>query len=295
MPLQIALVVHGQFADALVEVHAHILHSGSNGFIIHFHVHQELARHRLEGVCRPFGEPVDCRTIDQGREFAQSLAERVSNRRHGQHQMQICAAAFDEKGVQARRGEWLACPLGPRSDELHDGDELVLGKQIGHLASVQDVVDVLQKRLVFKLSVGKQKHRRRRCAPGLFQHAFQVLPPLVRGVGLADFDGEELVVGHERRDANQALASTAPHPHQQSVSVRRLNNATDATDVLGGVEEEHKVHSRLGHRVVVGQVVLDHGEQFSNVGDFFVLARIGVRDLKIAVQDGAKDADVAAG
>jgi hypothetical protein len=72
-----------------------------------------------------------------------------------------------------------------QSTHLH----LFIGwEHIGHLSSVQHVVDVLNKRLVLYLAVRKQEHDALAVTTSASQEALEVVPPVSTAVILADLD-----------------------------------------------------------------------------------------------------------
>ena len=76
---------------------------------------------------------------------------------------------------------------------------LIAGEQVGHLARVEQVVDVLHKRLVLDGAVAKQKHERPAVDARAAQQALDVLAPLGHAVVLADLDlqqGEAAAEAH---------------------------------------------------------------------------------------------------
>ena len=53
--------------------------------------------------------------------------------------------------------------------DLHDFCLLVGGEQIGHLAGVEETVNVLQERLLLDLTVGDEEHCRLARTPGVLE------------------------------------------------------------------------------------------------------------------------------
>lgn len=78
------------------------------------------------------------------------------------------ASTFQQAGVQG----------GGAPHLVHDAADLILPKQVRHLSGREDVVDVLQERLVLDLRLVKQERRRLVLAPSLPVQLLQVLPEL---------------------------------------------------------------------------------------------------------------------
>ena len=77
-----------------------------------------------------------------------------------------------------------------------------LGKEIGYLARVEDVVDVFEEGFVLELGVAEQEGRRLELRPGLLEHPPQVLTPLDlsarrTGVGVRDLGRRVVLCGGE--------------------------------------------------------------------------------------------------
>ena len=100
-------------------------------------------------------EPVDGAAVDERRELPQPVAERVTDGRHGEYDVQLVAAALDEHVEESHRRAVRLLRLVALAIELthllNDLLFLVEREEVGHLAGVQQVVDVLQKRLLLDL------------------------------------------------------------------------------------------------------------------------------------------------
>lgn len=107
---------------------------------------------------------------------------------------------------------------------------LVGGKEVGHLANVEQVVDVLEKGLVLDLRVGEEEHAVLVGLGRLAQDALQVLVPLVDRVALADLDHKQVVLGQVRGELGERLAAGAADVDEQGVAARLLEDARDAHD-----------------------------------------------------------------
>ena len=159
-----------EHADGLVEDLAHF-DRRLPMVLLHRDLLEESGRDGVERVGGPGAEPVDGAAVDERREHAQPRAEGVADGRHGEADVQQRAAAGDEVGKQ-RRGRAVALGAFLARDVAHliaDLRLLVVGEEVGHLARVEQAVDVLQVGLLLDLGVGRRGRRsacpeRRPCA-----------------------------------------------------------------------------------------------------------------------------------
>ena len=133
----------------------------------------------------------------------------------------------------------------------HDGVQLVRGEQVGHLATVQHAVHVLEERFLDDLGVGEQEHRVRALHAGGDHQLLQVLPELHAAVAPRQLDLDALVLRNGGRQPSQRLLAAASHAHKHGVAAGLSEHTAQACDVLHSILEEHQ-----GHGVGVGQVVL---------------------------------------
>eukprot|EP00976_Prorocentrum_cordatum_P005192 102756-Prorocentrum_minimum.AAC.2 len=253
-----------------VELLAH-LHDVGPLLVRQLHVLEELHRHRLQRVLRPRLEPVDGAAVDDGGELPQPLAEGVADGAEAQHDVQVELAPLHKVPPQLRgRLQDPAERFRLRPHRLVHRRLLVHREQVGHLAAVEDVVDVLHKRLVLDLRVAEQKNGRLVLRARQPQRLLQVLLPLVDVVTLADLNLDHLHVRHEPRQPRQRLPPAAPHPGQQHVRPWLLERAAHAADVLHRVEEHGEVHGALAHAVEVGEVLLHLADQGVHVRHLLV-------------------------
>eukprot|EP00982_Pelagococcus_subviridis_P004764 29337-Pelagococcus_subviridis.AAC.9 len=262
-------------------------------FFFHLDVFEKLRRDRLQRVGRPLAEPVDRAAVDERRELPKALAERVADGGHAQHHVQVRAALLHEILEKLRhRAVGRARLLRPDRDHVAHLRGLVLREQVGHLAGVQNVVDVLQETFELDLRVVEQKHRGFPLPARFPEHALQVFVPLEHAVRLRDGDAVHRVLGHVRRDPRQRLPSGPADADEERVPEVLTNDARDPADVLGGVEKEDQVHSRLGLLVVIHQLLLDDGEEIGNVEHLRVglVALDEVREHELAEFDDVDNA-----
>lgn len=100
-------------------------------------------------------EPVDSAAVDNRRKLPDSISEAISNRAHGQNQMELITDYLDEEvekgdrtSVSLKRLFSLPVDLPHFLAEL---DTLVNGEYVWNLARVQQVTQVFQKLLFFYL------------------------------------------------------------------------------------------------------------------------------------------------
>jgi hypothetical protein len=106
-------------------------------------------------VCEAYLEPIDGAAVDQGWELPETIPEGVPNEAHGQDNMQLIAAPLHEH-VEERDWSAVGLPglvaLPVKLTHLLTDLSFLVGRiEIGDLASVQQVVDVLQERLLLDL------------------------------------------------------------------------------------------------------------------------------------------------
>eukprot|EP00968_Pinguiococcus_pyrenoidosus_P021796 scaffold2923_cov313-Pinguiococcus_pyrenoidosus.AAC.4 len=198
------------------------------------HGPQESLGDSHQRVLWPSREPVDGAAIDQGREEEEPLPEGVS----------------DRSGL----AELLLCE---RSDAFADGHLFVVREDVGDLAVVEHVVDVLDEHLLLDLGVAEEEHQRLRPRPRGDQDPLQVLAPLRHVVALADLNLNHARTRHVRRQACQRLPAGTSNAHQESVPSRHLQHAADPAHVLDGEHEHDEVHGLAAHAVEILQVAFD--------------------------------------
>lgn len=215
-----------------------------------------MAGHRLERVLRPGFEPVDRAAVDERGKHLEAAAEGLAERAHGDDEVQAALHALNEERAHGRLGGGHA--VG-RQERAHRGGDLLAVlrlPQVGHLARVEYVVDVLEHALPDNLRVGEEEDRVAAVQAGPLQHAPQVVPPLVRPVLLRNLDLEEVKVLRVRSKAGEAAPPTASDAQQQRVPCRRSDDTADARHVLRSVEEDDELHRRGRDRVVILEVLL---------------------------------------
>mmetsp|Transcript_5846 Transcript_5846/g.17896 ORF Transcript_5846/g.17896 Transcript_5846/m.17896 type:complete len:323 (+) Transcript_5846:1383-2351(+) len=238
-------VARRQLLHALMKEHAH-----AGQLANHRRIHaRQVGKERLcdgqQCVLGPRGEPVDGRAVDERRELAQAVAERVADRRERQHDVQVAPDLRHKERVQRLLGAVHSGLLGAAADVLKDGHQVAGCQQVRHLVRVEQVGDVLHERLLLDLGVGKQEHNGLVGLAGGAQHAPQVVLPLGLAVRLGDLDLEELVLLHERGQPREALPPRAAEPHEQRVATGRRDHSADATHVLERKLEDDQVHRFL--------------------------------------------------
>eukprot|EP00964_Phaeocystis_antarctica_P055483 scaffold32640_cov63-Phaeocystis_antarctica.AAC.1 len=265
--------------DRLLEV-AHHLQDGLAHDVLHRDVLQEALGHGDERVPGPRREPVDGAAVDERGELAQPRAEGLADRRHAQHHVQVGAALRREEaphGGGRRVGH--AELLGLGAEALDDRGHLVAREEVGHLARVEDVRDVLHHALRLHLRVGEAEDRRVARLARQPEQPLQVVLPRGAVVVLAQLDLEHGEVRHVRRERRERLAARAADASEQRVAEGLLDDAQHAADVLDGEGEDDELHRLLGH----GVVVLEHRrrlvDELVHVWDDHVLRALAVHEV----------------
>ena len=65
---------------------------------------------------------------------------------------------------------------------------------------------------------------------------------------------------NEGAQLRKTLAPTPTNTHQEDITLRLLNDSTNAGDVLDGKLEEHQIHWVVRHLIVILQIRLHHSE-----------------------------------
>eukprot|EP00965_Chrysotila_dentata_P189855 6173554-Pleurochrysis_carterae.AAC.1 len=99
---------------------------------------------------------------------------------------------------------------GGLAERAHCGDDrvnVVVIEEVGHLARVEDVIEVLEEGLGHDLRVGEEEDDGLALLPRLEQHALQVVSPFNLAVALGDLDLEAFEVRHGGGEAREALTA----------------------------------------------------------------------------------------
>lgn len=128
-------------------------------------------------------KPVDGATIDNSRKLPYPVPEAVSNGAHGQHHVQLFSDNLNE---EVKQRNWTTVglhrfiPLPVQLPHLlAQLDSFLGGEQIRYFPRIQQIADVLQKRLFFNLSVREKEHCVLVGGAGLAQNYFDILAPFV--------------------------------------------------------------------------------------------------------------------
>ena len=241
-----------------LHVHAHVDHPGFN-LRIEINLSEEEVGHAPQRLLRPLGEPVDGAAVDQRGEHPQASTEGLSDGRQADHQVQVGTHPSDEEAIDLRRHARVHARLLARLGQgFHDGAELFVVEQVGHLSGVEDAVDILQEGLLHELRIVDHEHCGLVEYPCFVHHALNVLPPLIHAIALGDLDNEQLIVRNAHRQGSEGLPSGPADPHQQSVTVGLVNDARYPCNVLDCTLEEHQIHGLGRHLIVVIQIVIHH-------------------------------------
>mmetsp|Transcript_33594 Transcript_33594/g.89014 ORF Transcript_33594/g.89014 Transcript_33594/m.89014 type:complete len:257 (+) Transcript_33594:826-1596(+) len=211
-----------------------------------------------QGLVGPGQEPVDGAAVHEGREHAHAHAQRRADGRHCEDYVEIIADRLDEVRPHRVLGLAAAVFLGPRPRVADDAVGLVGREEVGHLARVEDVVEVLEERLVDDLGVVDEEHRRL-CLPaaGRDEELLLILTESIQAVALGEGDGELGRLRHRGAEQGAARAAAAADTDQEGVAARLPQDARDAADVAHTVAEEDELHWRCVREVVLVVGVLE--------------------------------------
>ena len=186
--------------------------------------------------------------------------------------MQVISHAVDKGVVQHILGHRQTHGLRVRSNVRANSVLILLIEQRGHLAGVENVVDVLHETLRHDLRVGEEKHRRRALDPCLVVQRLEIVAELVHAVSARELNAETLETRHERGEARQALLPGTPHTHQHRVTAGLAEDASDPRGVLRRVLEEDEVHGVGGGEIILLEIILHQFHHLFEIGALLVCA-----------------------
>ncbi len=111
---------------------------------------------------------------------------------------------------------------------LQDLRLLLGGKEVRHLAGVQDHTDVLKEGLVLDLEIGEQEDNVLAVRAGHLEDALEVGSPRVEAVSLVDLDLKQLVVRNEGCQFCQRLPAATPDPDKKGVATFLLDDSVNS-------------------------------------------------------------------
>mmetsp|Transcript_17523 Transcript_17523/g.48737 ORF Transcript_17523/g.48737 Transcript_17523/m.48737 type:complete len:393 (-) Transcript_17523:6480-7658(-) len=115
--------------------------------------------HSHKSILRPLWKPVDCTAIDQRRKLAQPLPEGIAHGRHAQHHMQVLPRRVQKVIPDLHRSlKFQPFLLALLAACFHECLAFLIGKYVGDLSRVEEVVDVHQEGLVLDLGVAEEEH-----------------------------------------------------------------------------------------------------------------------------------------
>mmetsp|Transcript_24325 Transcript_24325/g.56058 ORF Transcript_24325/g.56058 Transcript_24325/m.56058 type:complete len:393 (+) Transcript_24325:3925-5103(+) len=192
-------------------------HVLAHGVIGQRHRREELLADGREGVGGPCVEPVDRGAVDQAGVEAAARAERLADRRHGEHDVQVRAHALDEEAPEVVRRLLKAELGGGLAEAIEDLGELVLTEEVGDLARTEHVVHVLEEALVLDLRVVEEEGRGLTVHTRLDVEPLHVVVELHHAVLLGDGDLEEPELADEGREPRERLAARTAHADEHGV------------------------------------------------------------------------------
>ena len=107
----------------------------------------------VQGICGPRIVPVNGTAVHQRREVAQPVAEGVAQRAHAEANVQVSAYAREVAREDVELGRWQTLPLAVGATRRDDRVLVLDGVEVGHIAGVEDVVQVFNHGLVDHLRV----------------------------------------------------------------------------------------------------------------------------------------------
>mmetsp|Transcript_13845 Transcript_13845/g.40763 ORF Transcript_13845/g.40763 Transcript_13845/m.40763 type:complete len:298 (+) Transcript_13845:1709-2602(+) len=270
--------------DRLVNLAAHGDDGGLCLIVAQVHRLEGGVRNRPERVLRPLGKEVDRAVVDEGGEIAEARVEELTARRHAQAQVDVGAHALDKVGVERNLVEGQVERLANWPHRPCDPVYVVVVKEVGHIARVEQVVHVLEERLLHDLRVAQQEDQRLALLASLEECLLEVVAPLDLAVGLRDFDLKAVKLGHRRCQPRQGLAARAADAQKQGVAARLSEDTGDARDVRDGIDKHDERHLLRVCCVVVVEALFHDRHHPRRVGDLCVHPRLRARHHEVAVQ-----------
>lgn len=214
---------------------------------------QELVRHGYERLLWPAIEPVKRAAVDERGEHAGAYSKELTHRRHAQHDVEVVSQRLNVLLLYVVLVNWdfLLCQeVCQVFTHLSDVGGLVKTRNV---SCVEDVVNVLEERLVHDLSVIQDEGGRFLLA-ARNQHPFF---NLLSEFGWVKIFGEHELEGYLLKDEGgklgQALLAASTYSDKHSVASRLHKDAHNAADVDDGIIEEDEIHFVGALQVVVRQ------------------------------------------
>ena len=118
----------------------------------------------LPKEAKPYLEPIDCATIDEGWKLADTIAKSISYWAHRKHDMHLFANSLDEEVEQSNRTAIRLFSLFSLPVDLSHFLAyfllLVGRKEVWHLSRIQQVIDIFKECFLFDLwnAINEQTH-----------------------------------------------------------------------------------------------------------------------------------------
>lgn len=131
-------------------------------------------------------EPIYCAAVDQRGEHSESLPEGGANGAECKDHVKLIARLLNEVVEESHRravGLFASVALPIKDAHLLTHFLLLIGREeVGHLSSVQKIVQVFHERLLFYLSVSKEEDTMVLRLRGLSQNALEIFVPIVHAI-----------------------------------------------------------------------------------------------------------------
>ena len=209
----------------------------------HVEVTDELGGHRDEGVLGPREEPVDGAPVDETREIPGASTKLVADWGEAEAQVKVIAHPRHEEAPQVIVAVQLtrAFLLVRATSVVDDHVLFILGEETRHLASHQNLVDVLQEGFLLDLGVGEDERNLLALQTRHLVQSLEILEQVRLVVSLRDLNLERKRSGDVRGEPGQRLLSRAPHADEQRAATLHAQQPRDAHHVIERILEEHQV------------------------------------------------------
>ncbi len=119
-------------------------------------------------------------------------------------------------------------------------------------------------------------------------HLLDIVAPVVEAVILGQFDTEKVVLAHSSSKLRGTLTSTTSDADEKGVTIRLLDNTTDARHVLDSESEHDEAHGCLAELIELGQTLFDRSLKGCEVTHFIVNAWDSTRNDVVSEHETAE-------
>mmetsp|Transcript_45850 Transcript_45850/g.76280 ORF Transcript_45850/g.76280 Transcript_45850/m.76280 type:complete len:268 (-) Transcript_45850:28-831(-) len=127
-------------------------------------------------------------------------------------------------------------------------------KQVWNLATVEQVVDILQEPLVNNLSIVEQEHRVLTFATGTQHQLFHILAKRRIVVAATQLNLYTLVLHNKAGQSSERLSTRTAYTNQHCVAAWLTQNARNPQQMFHSVIKKHQIHRRRTVHIVIVEI-----------------------------------------